>query len=66
MDPFHALRQRQDRLQRGAVVESIEDHVGVGSVLFQEIEIVSGEHGHGLREAVQEAQERIVRARNDK
>jgi hypothetical protein len=65
MDPFHTLRQRQDRTQRGAVVETVEDHVGIGSVLFQEIEIVSSEHGYGLREAIKEAQEGIVRAGNN-
>ena len=65
VDPFRALGQRQDGAQRRAIVEAVEDHVGFGSVLFQEIEIVSGVHRHGLRETVQEAQERIVRARND-
>ena len=47
-------------------METVEDHVGFGSVLFQEFEIVSGVHRDGLRETVQEAQERIVGARNDK
>ena len=46
-------------------METVENHVGFGSVLFQELEIVSGVHGHGLRETVQEAQERIVGTRND-
>jgi hypothetical protein len=66
MDPFHALRQREDSSKGGAIVETIEDHVGIGSVLFQEFEIVSGVHRDGLRQTVQEAKERIVRARNDK
>ena len=47
-------------------MEAVEDDVGFGRVQFQEIQIVSSEHGDGLRKAVQESQERIVRARNDK
>lgn len=66
MDPFHPLRQWQDSSKGGAIVEAIEDYVGIGSVLFQEFEIVSGVHCDGLGEPVQEAEERIVRARNDK
>ena len=42
VDPLHTLGQRQDRAQRGAIVEAVEDHVGFRSVLFQEIEIVAG------------------------
>jgi len=65
MNPFHTLRERQDGSQGRAIVKAIEDHVGFGSMLFQEIEIVSGMHRYGLRETIQEAQERVVRAGNN-